>query len=418
MSVGEYLVRGNLVAARVLNVLDGQNHYRDVITAEVADIKGATLEIIVGNQVRGPLNSNTANLFRQARQNLRPQVNRQLQTEEQQWDTVENFLRLIEQVMTGPADQTAYRQIQQHLNGLRGVGAVDVSINYAAVRADNTRLRHEAMQLAGRGEPAAEIVVQYLDDVARTRTGTIPTLGIESGVRDFFFIHNLLEGAGWGYVLSESGLLLEEGGKHREAIDDLVTAEHIFGYEDPAVYLGLGKAYQGIGSIDQAIGAFNAVLKDTLADQEANTALVRLYRQKAQTAKSVPTSVRNDVLESVMSTLTPESIRAAHISKEEKASQLYQLAVAYLTLEPQFPDEARQLLHESLALEPRRETYSWLAELHSRAASGELYAPFPARGHHGAGASQPSLFGRTGSAVGRILTMPIHVRTPVTIGRR
>lgn len=422
MSVGESLVRDHLVAARVLNVLDPQqDHYRNTVTAEVAD---NGLEIIVA-EARGPLHPNTATIMQQANQAAQAQFDAAMPAVRQRRRQIGHFLQLIEAVMNGPADQTAYAQIQQHLNALRGVGVVDASINYAAVRADNTRLRHDAMQLAGQGEQAASLVVQYLDEALKAETsngrgafGRFPPIGVETGVRDFFFIHNLLRGEGWGYILTESGLLLEEGGKHREAIDDLVAAEHVFGYKDPAVYLGLGKAYKASGgnSIDQAINAFNRVLEDAPADIEANTALMEIYRQKAvQTRRSVePQIVHHDVLAEARQNLTSDSIESANISNSHKASQLYNLAVAYLTLDPQHVDEAIPLLQSSLALEPRKETYSWLAEAHSRIATGDLYTP-PALPRHPAG---PSLLGMTGRAVRAVMTTPVHLRTPVILGRR
>ncbi|MBI2580431.1 hypothetical protein HYV85_01345 [Candidatus Woesearchaeota archaeon] len=375
MSVGEHIVGSNLVAARVLNVLDGQNHYQNTLTAEVSD-RG--LEIIIA-EARGPFHPNTAAVMQQANQAAQAQFNAAMQPAQHRRQQIGHFLGLIEQVMTGPADQTAYGQIQQHLNGLRRVGAVDVSINYAAVRADNTRLRHEAMQLAGQGESAADLVVQYLDEALQLATTTrglgpfrrsVSVTGIERNVRDYFFIHNLLRGGeGWGYVMRESGWLLLDGGKDREALGELLTAVHL-GYNDPAVKLGIAKAREGLHELDGAIDAYNAVLEDMPVDQEANAALARLYGQKAaQTRRSVEgLIVPHDDLSSARSMLTADSIEAANISNGQKASQLYVLAVAYLCTVPKHVDSAIELLQRSLAIEPRKETLSWLGEAHSRLA--------------------------------------------------
>ncbi|MEK6837628.1 MAG: hypothetical protein AABX69_03175, partial [Nanoarchaeota archaeon] len=47
MSVGELLVRSGIVAARVLYILDGQEHYRKVVQARVRD--SSTLELAIAS---------------------------------------------------------------------------------------------------------------------------------------------------------------------------------------------------------------------------------------------------------------------------------------------------------------------------------------------------------------------------------
>ncbi|MEK6853904.1 MAG: hypothetical protein AABX60_01095, partial [Nanoarchaeota archaeon] len=136
------------------------------------------------------------------------------------------------------------------------------------------------------------------------------------------------------------------------------------------VKLGIAKARDGLGELDRAIDAYNAVLEDMPVDTETNAALARLYRQKArQTQGSVEgLIVPHENLASARSMLTADSINAANIPNGEKASQLYCLAVAYLSIVPKHVDSAIELLQRSLAMEPRKETYSWLGEAHSRLA--------------------------------------------------
>lgn len=369
MTAGEGLVRSNLVAARVLNVLDGQqqDHYRNIVTAEVAD-RG--LEILIG-EVRGPFSPATAAVFTQANVQAQAAFDAAMPPVRQRRTQIGVFLQTIETIMTGPPDQQTFDDIQHNLQQLRGVAFVGASIDYAAVRADNARLRQEARQLlaAQQGESAADLVVRYLDDALEAaRRQRAPLNGSERNVRDYFFIHNLLRGEGWGHVLTESGLLLGEGGKHGEALDELLMAASLGYKEDAAVKLGIAKAREGLGELDLAISAYNAVLADAPVDADANTALARLYRQKsAQARRSVePQILPHNVLADARQNLTPDSIDAANISNGRKASQLYNLAVAYLTIPPQYPDDAIRLLQSSLALEPRKETYSWLAEAHIR----------------------------------------------------
>src|SRR3989338_3499528 len=116
MSVGEYLVRGNLVAARALHALDGMDHYQNTVTAEVSD-RG--LEIIIA-EARGPFHPNTAAVMQQANVAAQAAFDAAMPPVRQRRQQIGQFLGLIEQVMTGPADQTAYAQIQQRLNALRG----------------------------------------------------------------------------------------------------------------------------------------------------------------------------------------------------------------------------------------------------------------------------------------------------------
>ncbi|MBI3036485.1 hypothetical protein HYY73_01860 [Candidatus Woesearchaeota archaeon] len=377
MSVGEYLVRGNLVAARVLNVLNPQqDHYRDTVTAEVSD-RG--LEIIVA-EARGPFHPDTAAVMRQANVAAQAAFDAAMLPVGQRRQQIGHFLGLIEQVMTGPADQTAYDQIQQHLKGLRGVGVVDVSINYAAVRADNTRLRQEAQQLVGQGEQAADLVVQYLDEALRAETangrgafGRFPAFGVERGVRDFFFIHNLLKGEGWGHVMTESGLLLGEGGKHLEALNELLVARNYLGYDTPTVKLGLGRAYEGLGDADAAIKLFYEVVKAAPLDADATASLAELHRQKAdQIAREVEPLHPGiaDLEAAVQTIINPKKVLASGKTAQEKASALYTAGVAHLTLRDGFPNVGLELLQKSWELDPdRSETHDWLGEAYGRNAT-------------------------------------------------
>ncbi|MBI2143902.1 hypothetical protein HYU17_01995 [Candidatus Woesearchaeota archaeon] len=360
-SPGERMVRGNLIAARALHVLDGQDHYGNVVQAEVVD---SGLEIHIA-EARGPFSPATAAVMAQANQAAQAAYDTAMQPVRQRRAQIGALLQTIETVMAGPRDQQTVTGIQQNLRLLRSLAIVDVSINYADVRADNTRLRHEAQQLVSQGELAAMPVTEFLDDILQAQgpRGQIP-LGVEHGVRDYFFVNNLLRGEAWGYLFSETGLLLLEGGKHNEALGELAMAVQL-GYDDPSVKLGIGEAYQGLGDTGQAIGAYTAALADSPMNPEALEALTGLHRQKAaQTRRRVePQVVPYAAMVDARDNLGPEEIQASSATQQQKASQLYTLGAAYLSIKPVHPSLGLELLQKSLALDPnRKETHLWIAD--------------------------------------------------------
>ncbi|MEK6854040.1 MAG: hypothetical protein AABX60_01775, partial [Nanoarchaeota archaeon] len=242
MSVGELLVRSGIVAARVLYILDGQEHYRKVVQARVRDSSTLELAIASAESQYSPQEMEAA--MGEANQKDRAALaelhaNKKIPKQQQ-------IKAALEAVVSGVAsgklkDEAGFREVLRLHEAVKRIAVVNVSINYADVMADNARLQGEARQLADLGMMAAQPVREYLEDALLKATNLArqsPNGGVERDVRDYFFLHTLARGQGWGYVMTESGWLLLDGGKNREALEELLTAVHL-GYNDPAVKLGI-----------------------------------------------------------------------------------------------------------------------------------------------------------------------------------